>query len=69
MERAIFINYRGDDTHSYGALLHNELKGWFGEGLVFLDVESIPAGQTSWRSCSAGCDPPEYCSRSSDPAG
>src|SRR5262249_57040365 len=40
----IFINYRGDDSHSYGALLHAELSRYFGPDLVFLDSASIPAG-------------------------
>lgn len=44
MRRAVFINYRGEDSHSYGALLHRELTSHFGEDLVFLDAESIPAG-------------------------
>jgi hypothetical protein len=44
MERAVFINYRGEDSHSYGALLYQDLKDHFGEDLVFLDAESIPAG-------------------------
>lgn len=44
MERAVFINYRGEDSHSYGALLYTELERTFGEGRVFLDAESIPAG-------------------------
>ena len=43
VERAIFINYRGEDR-SYGALLHRELTAHFGEDSVFLDAESIPVG-------------------------
>jgi hypothetical protein len=42
--RVVFINYRGEDSHSYGALLYTELKGRFGEDQVFLDAETIPAG-------------------------
>jgi hypothetical protein len=42
--RAVFINYRGEDSHSYGALLYQNLTGRFGKDLVFLDAESIPAG-------------------------
>jgi TIR domain/NB-ARC domain len=41
---AVFINYRGEDSHSYGALLYTGLAQHFGDGLVFLDAESIPAG-------------------------
>jgi TIR domain len=41
---AVFINYRGEDSHSYGALLYAELSRHFGAELVFLDSESIPAG-------------------------
>ena len=44
VERAVFINYRGEDSHSYGALLHRDLTERFGKDLVFLDAESIPAG-------------------------
>jgi tetratricopeptide repeat protein/TIR domain-containing protein/NB-ARC domain-containing protein len=44
VDRGVFINYRGEDSHSYGALLYTELVRQFGEGLVFLDCESIPAG-------------------------
>src|SRR5262249_19026423 len=40
----VFINYRGEDSHSYGALLHAELSRRFGPESVFLDAESIPAG-------------------------
>jgi tetratricopeptide (TPR) repeat protein len=40
----VFINYRGEDSHSYGALLYTELSRHFGAELVFLDSESIPAG-------------------------
>jgi TIR domain-containing protein len=40
----VFINYRGEDSHGYGALLYRDLIGNFGEDLVFLDAESIPAG-------------------------
>src|SRR5215475_5123995 len=40
----VFINYRGTDSHSYGALLHAELSRRFGPELVFLDSASIPAG-------------------------
>lgn len=41
---SVFINYRGEDSHSYGALLYTELARQFGEHHVFLDAESIPAG-------------------------
>jgi tetratricopeptide (TPR) repeat protein len=40
----VFINYRGADSRSYGALLHTELSRHFSPELVFLDSESIPAG-------------------------
>jgi hypothetical protein len=40
----VFINYRGQDSHSYAALLHAELSRRFGPESVFLDTESIPAG-------------------------
>lgn len=44
MDRSVFISYRGEDSHSYGALLFSELSRRFGEKFVFLDCESIPAG-------------------------
>jgi TIR domain-containing protein len=44
VERAVFINYRGEDSRSYGALLYTELTRQFGDEHVFLDAESIPAG-------------------------
>lgn len=40
----IFINYRGEDSRSYAALLYVELSRLFGADEVFLDSESIPAG-------------------------
>jgi hypothetical protein len=40
----VFINYRGDDSNSYGALLYRDLRRRFGRDSVFLDSESIPAG-------------------------
>ncbi|HEX4703619.1 MAG TPA: TIR domain-containing protein [Pseudonocardiaceae bacterium] len=40
----MFINYRGEDSHGYGALLYTELTRQFGKEQVFLDAESIPAG-------------------------
>jgi hypothetical protein len=44
VNRAVFINYRSEDSHSYGAMLYQELRRQFGEDRVFLDCESIPAG-------------------------
>ena len=44
VDRAVFINYRGEDSHSYGALLYRDLIDRFGRDLVFLDAESTPAG-------------------------
>jgi hypothetical protein len=44
VDRRVFINYRGEDSNSYGALLYTDLIRRFGEDLVFLDCESIPAG-------------------------
>lgn len=44
MDHRVFINYRGEDSHTAGALLYNELVHRFGEHQVFLDCESIPAG-------------------------
>jgi hypothetical protein len=44
VDRAVFINYRGEDSQSYGALLYTELARHFGDDHVFLDAECIPAG-------------------------
>lgn len=44
MNGGVFINYRGEDTRSYGALLYRELSRRLGDDLVFLDSESIEAG-------------------------
>ena len=44
MSGGVFISYRGEDSFSYGALLHAELAREFGPELVFLDSESIPPG-------------------------
>jgi hypothetical protein len=41
---AVFINYRSEDSHSYAALLYNELARHFGQEQMFLDAESIPVG-------------------------
>jgi hypothetical protein len=43
LDRAVFINYRGENSDSYGALLYHELTRQFGEDRVFLDCQSIPA--------------------------
>jgi tetratricopeptide (TPR) repeat protein len=43
-DRVVFISYRGEDSHSYGALLYRDLTDYFGKDLVFLDAESTPAG-------------------------
>jgi hypothetical protein len=40
----VFVNYRGEDTRSYGVLLYRELSRHLGDDLVFLDSESIEAG-------------------------
>ena len=45
VQAGIFISYRGEDTYSYAALLHLELSRHIGDDLVFLDSESIEAGQ------------------------
>lgn len=40
----MFINYRGEDSHSYGALLYTELARRLGDDQVFLDTECIAGG-------------------------
>jgi hypothetical protein len=44
VDGGVFINYRGEDSYSYGVWLHTELSRRFGPELVFLDSVSIPAG-------------------------
>jgi hypothetical protein len=43
-KNSFFINYRGADSHAYGALLYTALAHELGEDTVFLDSESIQAG-------------------------
>jgi hypothetical protein len=40
----VFINYRSEDSRGYAALLYVELARRLGPERVFLDSESIPAG-------------------------
>jgi hypothetical protein len=60
VDRAVFLNYRGEDSHCYAALLYTELTRHFGEQRVFLDAESIPAGADFVRELlgRAGWPPP-----------
>ena len=44
MSGGVFINYRGEDSRSYGAFLHMGLSRHFGQKFVFLDSESLSAG-------------------------
>jgi TIR domain len=44
MSNRVFINYRGEDSRSYGALLHVGLSQHLGRRSVFLDTESLTAG-------------------------
>jgi hypothetical protein len=69
VERAVFINYRGADSHSYSALLYTELARQFGVELVFLDVKSILAGADIVQECRAAYGRPACCWRSSGFAG
>ncbi len=41
----IFISYRRDDTAGYAGRLYDALAAHFGKGIVFIDIDSIPAGQ------------------------
>ena len=41
----IFISYRRDDTAGYAGRLYEALAAHFGKGFVFIDIDSIPAGQ------------------------
>lgn len=47
VERAVFINYGGEDSDSYAALLHERLVARLGENLVFLDAEPVSASGES----------------------
>jgi len=40
----VFINYRGEDSHSYAALLYTELSRHFSAELDWCSCESIPPG-------------------------
>ncbi|GAB2974462.1 FxSxx-COOH system tetratricopeptide repeat protein [Saccharothrix stipae] len=41
----VFVNYRGADSHSYGAMVYAHLSHRFGAELVLFDAESVPAGE------------------------
>ncbi len=43
--RGVFISYRRDDTAGYAGRLYDALTPHFGRDLVFIDVDSIRAGQ------------------------
>jgi hypothetical protein len=45
----IFINYRRGDSIGTAGRLRDRLAQTFGPQNVFMDVDSIPAGSTSWR--------------------
>src|SRR5262245_6714957 len=53
----IFISYRQDDAKTWALLRRNELVGAFGDGHVFLDKDTLRAG--NWREqiqeALAGC--------------
>ena len=41
----VFISYRRDDTSGYAGRLYDELSARFGKDLVFIDIDSIHAGE------------------------
>jgi hypothetical protein len=41
----VFISYRRDDSSGYAGRLHDALVAHFGSDLVFIDIDSIRAGQ------------------------
>jgi TIR domain/PQQ-like domain len=43
--RGIFISYRRDDTAGYAGRIYEALTAHFGKELVFIDIDSIRAGQ------------------------
>jgi eukaryotic-like serine/threonine-protein kinase len=40
----LFISYRRDDSADVTGRLHDRLKGHFGDGTIFLDIDNIPFG-------------------------
>jgi Novel STAND NTPase 1/Sulfatase-modifying factor enzyme 1/TIR domain len=40
----LFISYRRDDSADVTGRLHDRLKGHFGDGTIFLDIDTIPIG-------------------------
>ena len=52
MPRKIFISYRRDDTAGYAGRIHDRLEREFGADLLFMDVDTIPLGRTSPKSCA-----------------
>ncbi len=40
----LFISYRRDDSADVTGRLHDRLKGHFGDGTIFLDIDTIPPG-------------------------
>jgi TIR domain len=40
----LFISYRRDDSADITGRLHDRLKGHFGDGTIFLDIDNIPFG-------------------------
>lgn len=47
--KRIFISYRRGDSSVFTARLYDRLTAFFGQGAVFLDIDSIPAGATDFR--------------------
>ena len=41
----VFISYRRDDSSGYAGRLYDALVAHFGSDLVFIDIDSIRAGQ------------------------
>ncbi len=46
----LFISYRRDDSADVTGRLHDRLKGHFGDGTIFLDIDTIPFGM-DFRQC------------------
>jgi uncharacterized membrane protein YtjA (UPF0391 family) len=44
VRRKIFISYRRDDSAGQAGRIHDRLTNEFGEGVLFMDVDSIPLG-------------------------
>lgn len=57
----IFISYRRQESAGYAGRLYDRLTSLFGEGQVFMDVDTIELGATSPRSSPRQSAPARCC--------